>query len=191
MCKTNLFLRIFTFLLISVAIIFLNNYYLFIILFIYMLFLSVVDTNYKSLLLDFLILIILLLFKYTVVVKALIQILSILNMFYILLYSFSKKEKDYFTYKLNKNRRKEMFYRKNLDKVINNNKDKAIPIYGEKIILNNKVNKDLDKMYLYSKVRFYNYNDRISSPFDWNFTFYDFLFSTILLILVIILHIWW
>ena len=135
MCKTNLFLRIFTFLIVSIAIIFLDNYYLLILLFFYMLLLSIIDTNYKSLLLDFIILIILLFFKYNVVIRIIVKILSIINMFYITFYSFSNSEKKYIVSALNKKGRKKFFYRNNLNKIIDYNKDKAILIYGNYIFI--------------------------------------------------------
>ncbi len=191
MCKTNLFLRIFTFLIVSIAILFLNNYYLFILLFFYMLLLSVIDTNYKSLLLDFAILIILLFCKYNLAVKIIVKTLSIINMLYITLRSFSNSEKKYMVYALNKKERKKIFYRNNLNKIIDYNKNRAVLIYGNDIVLNNKVNRDMNRLYLYSKVRFFNYSDKIKFSITKNFTIYDLLFSTGLLILIITFHIYW
>lgn len=191
MCKVNLFLRIFTTLILSVLIVFLDNYYLFWLLLFYMLFLSIVDRNYKSLLVNFAVVLILLFCYYSKKVRILLKILYIINLLLILFFSFTKRERKYFNYRYNKKRRKKLFYEENLQKVIDENTSKAVPIYGENVLLNSKVNKDMDQLYLYGKVRFYGYGTKITNFANCRWSIYDSMFALVVLVVLLLLFIYW
>lgn len=106
-------------------------------------------------------------------------------------FSFTRREKSYFNYRYNKKRRKKLFYEKNLQKVIDENKSKALPIYGENVLLNSKVNKDMDQLYLYGKVRFYGYGDKITNFASSKWSLYDSIFTFVVLIVLVLLFIYW
>ncbi|MBO5375732.1 MAG: hypothetical protein J6A52_02665 [Bacilli bacterium] len=195
MCNTNLILRIVTVCVFSLIILFLDNYYLFWLLLFYLLLLSIVDRNYKSLLINFAIVLILLFCLYTSKIRIILKILFIVNFILLFLMSFSKKDRSDIRYRSiyseGAKERKKLFYNRYLDKVSLYNKKKSSNIYLNDISLKNKINNDMDDCYLQGKIRFFGYSDKITSSFNYGWTLYDTLFLIVCILIIIILFMFW
>ena len=189
MYRVNLFLRIIFTIVLFFITLFLNNYYLFWLLLFYMLFISLVDRNYKSLLINFAIVLILLFCFYTSKIRILLVFLFLINILYVFITSFHKYEIIYLRYLFSKRFRKNFFYDNNINKIIDYNQGKVKAIYGDVSNIDKKVKADIDSLYLYGKVRFYEYGNKISS-FS-SFGIYDFIFLFLFIVLLTLFCIYW
>lgn len=195
MCNTNLILRIITVCVFSLVILFLDNYYLFWLLLFYLLLLSIVDRNYKSLLINFAISLILLFCLYTSKIRVILKILFIVDFIVLFISSFSKRDRENMRYKAMYSEsfkaRKNLFYDKYYEKIFDYNKKKSSAIYSESVSLNNKVNNDMDDYYLYGRTRFYSYSNKLTSFSNYDWTWYDTLFLVVFILILVLLFIFW
>ena len=169
---------------------FINNYYLFWLLLFYLLLISIVDRNIKSLLLNFLIVLILLFCFYTSKIRMLLKLICIINILVLFFCSFTKKEKKFMKfkllYKLRKKYRKKLFYKYNIDKIKSFNKEKALKTYAENVNIDNKVKRDMNFLYLCSRIRFYGYSNKLGSYMERKIGIYDFIFLIVFIFFVIL-----
>lgn len=195
MCNTNLILRIITVCVFSLIVLFLDNYYLFWLLLFYLLLLSIVDKNYKSLLINFAIALILLFCLYTSKIRVVLKLLFIVNFVLLFFTSFSKKDREYIRYRTTYSdgvkARKNLFYNKHYDKISDYNKKKCSKVYNNDISLKNKINTDMDEYYLQGKIRFFGYSNKITNTFYSSWTLYDTLFLIVCLLMVVVLFMFW
>ncbi len=172
-----------------------NNYYLFWLLLFYLLLISIVDRNIKSLLLNFLIVLILLFCFYTSKIRLLLKIICIINILVLFFCSFTKNERKFIKFKLlykyNKNSRKKLFYKYNIDKIKYFNKEKILKEYDENVNIDNKVRRDMDYLYLCSKIRFYGYGNKLGSYRKRKIGIYDFVFLIVFIFFVCICIYFW
>lgn len=187
MCNVNLFLKLLISFLFVVIIFFIDNYYLFWLVVFYLLLLSIVDRNIKSLVLLFFISCVLLFCLFTTKIRILIQVCLAFNFALLFISSTSKKDRENYRYKYlysNKANRKSLFYDRYREKVYNDLKGK----YGS--VSDKLVKKELDKLYLYAKIRFYGYDNSVTSSRVSSFTLYDLFFLLTSIIVIIIIYIY-
>lgn len=193
MYNVNIILRTIILIIFSIVIVFIDNYYLFWLLVFYTLLLSIVDKNLKSLLINFATVLILLFCTYTNIVKLILKILCITNFCILYYFSFTKKDKfDIYyrnMYRNSSSSRKRLFYDHNFSSVLKYNQDKSSSIYGS-VILNDKVESDLDSKYLYGKVRYYGYSNKFTELGNYSWKWYDLLYSLVAITVLILLLIY-
>lgn len=193
MYSINIFLKIFTFIILSVITFFMEGYYLFWVLFFYLLLLTIFDRNFKALLLDFLIVSILLFCRFNDKSELILKFLFIILLVILFIFSISKNDIRIFNYKwkyrFNKRGRKRLFYDRYLDDIKDENYRRASSIYNN-YNLEKKIKNDIENKYLYAKIRFYGYSDNISYvnslKFKWKWI--DTLFLLIEVVLFILMY---
>ena len=167
MCNVNLILRTIIYVIFSILIIFIDNYYLFWLLVFYVLLMSIVDRNYNSLLLNFCTVLILLFCYFSSKIKLLIKITLLINFAVTYFCSFSKKEKDNlrysYRYREGIKSRKALIIDNNKDRLFNENKRLLDCVYKRDLSLDNKNVSDLNNLYIFSKTRFYGYSNKITN----------------------------
>ncbi len=190
MYRVNFWLKTIVSILFVISIIFLNSYYLWSVLFLYLLIVSIADRNYHSLAGVIFIPIILFLLTYDFKAKIILKVLSIIIVFLLLIFSYNKREKSWLKglFRSKRNRSKREFKDKFLNSIIEENREKVKEYYEEELIINNKVKEDLERKYLLARIRFLgnNYKD---NKIIKKFTLYDllfFIFSTVILFVL-----WW
>ena len=63
---------------------------------------------------------------------------------------------------------KMMYYEDNFDKIVNRiNKNKR-EVYDKDVSINNKIEQDLEKNFLFARMKYYNYSKRKNNIFSWN-----------------------
>ena len=193
MCKTNIILKtIFTLAFILITI-FTGDNTLFWPLLLYIVFLGLKDNNKKSFIISIIVMLLLIFIKNNFYVNILIILLLIGNILFIYITSFSKEEidalKEYVGYYNIKNRKK-IFYNKYVGEVKNSLEKNTSDYDIDEEHINNKTKRELDKLYLYGKVRFYGYNNQMTSILSkWKVN--DLIFLLISLALLIFLRIIW
>ena len=194
MCNVNLILRTIIYVIFSILIIFIDNYYLFWLLVFYVLLMSIVDRNYKSLLLNFCTVLILLFCYFSSKIKLLIKITLLINFAVTYFCSFSKKEKDNlrysYRYREGIKSRKALFFDNNKDRLFNENKRLLDCVYKRDLSLDNKNVSDLNNLYIFSKTRFYGYSNKITN-FRNKWNWYDTLFLIVAVFVLILIYIYW
>ena len=194
MYKVNLSLRTIIYFIFSILVIFMDNYYLFWLLVFYTLLLSIVDRYYKSLLCDFAIVLILLFCYYTSKIKLIIKVLFLINFFVIYISSFSKIEMSNIKYRAlysdSVKSRKKLFFENNIDRIVNKNRVNFESIYKKDISLKEKNNFDLNKLYVFSRTRFYGYSNKITN-FSNTWKLYDTLFLIVSILVLLLIYLYW
>lgn len=191
MYSINVFLRIFTFIILLVVTLCMESYYLFWVLFFYLLLLTVFDRNFKALLLNFLAVSILLFCRFNDRSELILKVLFVILLVILFIFSISKNDIRAFNYKwkyrFDKKGRKKLFYDRYLDDVKDENYKKASSIYNN-YNLEKKIKNDMENKYLYAKIRFYGYRDNISYgnslKFKWKWIDTLFLFIEIVLFIL-------
>ena len=92
-------------------------------------------------------------------------------------------------YRNSSSSRKRLFYDHNFSSVLKYNQDKSSSIYGS-VILNDKVESDLDSKYLYGKVRYYGYSNKFTELGNYSWKWYDLLYSLVAITVLILLLIY-
>jgi hypothetical protein len=194
MYSVNLNLRTFISLALTIVVIFINNYYLFWLLLFYMLLLSIVDRNYKTLLVNFAIALVLLFCYYNSKIKLLLKILFIINILITYFSSFGKKEKLNIRYMSmygdGTKTRKNLFITNYKERIVNYNKEMVSKLYKKDISIKDKVSFDLDNFYSYGRTRFFGYSNKITNMNN-EWTWYDTLFLLAVIIVFVLLFIYW
>ena len=193
MCKTNIILKT-VFLLAFILITIFSGYRsLFWPLLIYLAFLTIRDRNIKAFILDLVILLILLFAKFTLITRIILTILMIINILIIYFTSYTKDElsvlKEHINYSDAKNRRI-TFYKKFENKVKESCEKKSVMYDANNSKLEAKAKRELDNLYLYSKVRFNGYDNKMTSILT-KWTMNDLLFLLVSLAILIFLRIIW
>lgn len=190
MFRVNFWLKTIISILFIVSIIFLNSYYLWYVLFLYLLILGIIDKNYRSLAGVIFIPIFLLFFAYDFKTKIILKVLGVVVVSLLWFFSFNKEEKNWLKglFKNKSNRSKRDFKNMVLKSVVEENKEKVKEYYDEELIINNKVKEDIDRKYLLARIRFLgsNYkNNRIVKKFS-SYDLLFFIFSAVILVIL-----WW
>ena len=85
--------------------------------------------------------------------------------------------------------RKKLFYDSYFESVLNYNKENSNFIY-DTVVLNNKVQRDLDNKYLYARVRYYGYSNKFTDLSNNSWKWYDLLFATVAFAVLILMFIY-
>ena len=193
MYKTNIILRTVFFFAYILAIILIGEKNMFWPILIYLFLITLKDRNVKSLLLDVNILIILLFALYTTKISIFLKLVSIINLIILYIGSFTKGEikdlKYNYSYTNIKNR-KNLFLNTYLEKIKDDNAKKFSNYSYSDMDFNNKLNDDLNRLYLYGKVRFYGYNNKMTNILT-KWTLYDLVFLIVSVLMIISLRINW
>ena len=187
MCSVNLFLKLLFCFLFGVIIFFIDNYYLFWLIVFYLLLLSIVDRNVKSLVLLFFVSCVLLFCLFTSKIRFLVQVCLFLNFVLLFVSATSKIDRENYRYKYlynDKTKRKSLFYDSYREKVYNKLKEKYSSVSDK------MVEKELDKLYLYARVRFYGYGNSVTSKSVSSFSFYDLIFLITSVFVIFIIYIY-
>lgn len=188
MCNNNLFLKLIITFIFMVIVFFLDNYYLFWLLSFFVLFLSIIDKNYVGLLFVFLLVCILLFCTFTTKIMYIVKVITCFSFFTIFIMSTSKKDRENFKYKYlyqDERNRKKLFYDRYYDKVVNDLRKKYDGEIPKEVIQG-----ELDKLYLYGKLKFYGYSNKITSSRVSRFTVYDLLLSMVSLSILVLIFIY-
>jgi hypothetical protein len=195
MYNTNVIIKtIFTLIFVVVAY-FIDNYYLFWLLSFYLLLLTIVDKNIKSLVITFFIALLLLFVYYNAKTRFLIIGLTIADFLVLFITSFTKRDlwklKYEESYKII--RKRKTLFMSNFKKYLENTNNERLKRYNYEEnadLIEAKLNSDADDLYKYSKVRFYGYGTRITSLFArWNL--YDLIFSLASIGVLVLIFIFW
>ena len=199
MYSTNIILKtIVTFIFLVVAC-FLQNYYLFWLMIFYLLLLTLVDKNIKSLIVLFLGALILLFIWFSNKIMLLSRGVLILDLLILYLTSVTKRDLWKFKYETGYksiSKRKSLFmdnFKKYLTKRNKAKLDKTN--YGNIMtdeLFERKMKVEANDLYAYSKVRFYGYGNTVTSMYG-KWTIYDLIFalvSTLVLVLICLLWSW-
>ena len=193
MCKTNVILKSIFLLAFILITIFTGSYVLFWPLLLYLVLLALKDRNIKAIIIDIIILLILLLTKMSTVTRIIITALMITNIIIIYINSYTKSDieviKEIINYQDPKNRKRN-FYEKNENKVKELCAKKSSMYSIENSELDNKTKRELDNLYLYSKVRFNGYNNKMTSILN-KWTMNDLVFLVVSLLILTFLRILW
>ena len=193
MYKTNIILKsifLLAFILITVLT---SIHILFWSLLLYLVYLAIKDRNIKALILDIVLLLILLFVKFDDITRVILIVLMIINILLIYFNSFTKNEvevlKEHLSYS-NIKKRKKFFYQKYENKIKEKCENSLSFYNSDEKTIDNKVNRELDKLYLYGKVRFFGYDNKMTSILS-KWTINDLVFLLVSLTLLIFLRIIW
>ena len=188
MYKVNFYLKIFIILLVMMSVAMTFNYYILWALLIALSIFNFFFNNKKILLIDCILVTILLL---SYIYRPLIyvyKIAFIVNIIISFIDSFTSKEKKFFKILFKdmekKNRRNE-FYEQKYNYILETNKKLSNEVYKIDLINEDKINSDLERHYLQSKIRFNGYCDIEDKKVTFKWTYID----TIILIVSIILFV--
>lgn len=164
------------------------------ILSIYIIIISIIDINFKSLPFGILTLLLLIYFPLAPKINILIKIIYAISVILLLIYSISEKNryiiKNNFLYNYKKKLRKKMFCKELLPKVREYNEEMYKKTYSEQRSINDRVKKDLEEVYMYGKSKFYGFKRR-RALFPLSFKNYDFIFAIVSIIYFSILYFFW
>ena len=193
MYRTNIILRTVVMLLYLVSILFIDERVMFFVLLTYYVLLTLKDRNMKALLLDFAILLVLLFILYTHKVEIILKILSLANIILIYLTSFTDKEIEDLKYNYSYTsvaNRKRLFFKTYKNRVVSNNEEKYKGYSYTKNEFDTRTTDDLERLYLYAKIRFFGYNNKITNVLSkWGI--YDLVFLLVSLSFLVVLRLNW
>ena len=193
MYRTNIILRTVIMLLYLVSILFIDERISFFILLTYFVLLTLKDRNMKALLLDFAILLVLLFILYSHKVEVILKILSIANIVLIYLTSFTDKEIEDLKYNYSYTsvaNRKRLFFKTYKDRIVADNEEKYKGYSYTKNEFDTRTTDDLERLYLYGKIRFFGYNNKITNVLSkWGI--YDLVFLVVSIVFLVILRLNW
>lgn len=193
MYRTNIILRTVIMLLYLVSILFIDQRIMFFILLTYYVLLTLKDRNMKALLLDFAMLLVLLFILYTHKVEIILKIISIANLILIYLTSFTNKEIEDLKYNYSYTsvtNRKRLFFKTYKDRIVSDNEEKYKGYEYTKNEFDTRTTDDLERLYLYGKIRFFGYNNKITNVLSkWGL--YDLVFLIVSLVFLVILRLNW
>lgn len=191
MSNLNNILKFIVCLILLIITIIIKNYYMFWILLFYLLFLTIVDRNFKALLVDFVIACVLLFCYYDMKARIIIKILFSILLCLLYFSSFSKKKLETYgfrsSYIYDSSNRKKLFLNKYRPLIEKENIDK-FSSYDKYISLEDRNKKDLELKYLYAKVRFYGYGRRMSNFAYKKFDLYDVIFLIVFCLVLGLLY---
>ncbi len=188
MYKVNFYLKLFIVLLIMIVIAMTYNYFVLWFLLVALTIFNYLFSNKKLLLIDYSLIGLLLLSYIFDPLLYLFKIAFIVNLLFSLFDSLTSKERKFFKIlfkDIDKKNRKEVFYKQNYNNVIDTNKKLASDVYKVEIMNEDKIDNDLERHYLQSKIRFNGYCDIEDKTvkFKWN------KIDTMILIMSILLFI--
>lgn len=183
MYKPNLFLKIIITVLIAIIVAITNNYSL---LWLMLLLISLINYIYKNnfqLFFDLIMVFILISGKYIWGMILIFRIIFLISLLLSFKGSLEIEEKQFIKnlyFPENNKKLKNKLFKKIFDDVVEKNKEEKEKIYTEEVFLDNKIEKDLDRLYLQSKIRFYG---RKTVDFKWCYI------DTLILIVSIVMFI--
>ena len=193
MYRTNIILRTVIMLLYLVSILFIDERILFFILLTYYVLLTLKDRNMKALLLDFAMLLVLLFILYTHKVEIILKIISIANVVLIYLTSFTDREIEDLKYNYSYTsvtNRKRLFFKTYKSRIVADNEDKYKEYNYTKNEFDTRTTDDLERLYLYGKIRFFGYSNKITNVLSkWGL--YDLVFLVVSLAFLVALRLNW
>ena len=193
MYRTNIILRTVIMLLYLVSILFIDERISFFILLTYFVLLTLKDRNMKALLLDFAMLLVLLFILYTHKVEIILKIISLANIVLIYLTSFTNKEIEDLKYNYSYTsvaNRKRLFFKTYKDRIVADNEEKYKGYSYTKNEFDTRTTDDLERLYLYGKIRFFGYSNKITNVLSkWGF--YDLVFLVVSLACLVALRLNW
>ena len=193
MYRTNIILRTVIMLLYLVSILFIDERIMFFILLTYYVLLTLKDRNMKALLLDFAMLLVLLFILYTHKVEIILKIISLANLVLIYLTSFTDKELEDIKYNYSYTsvtNRKRLFFKTYKDKIVSDNEEKYKGYSYTKDEFDTRTTDDLERLYLYGKIRFFGYSNKITNVLSkWGL--YDLVFLIVSLVFLVLLRLNW
>ena len=197
MYSTNIILKTIVAFIFLVVACFLQNYYLFWLMIFYLLLLTLVDKNVKSLVVLFLGALILLFVWFSYKIMLLSRGILIVDI--LILYISSVSKRDLWKIKYEEgykaiSRRKHLFMSNFKNYLTKRNKAKlAKTDYGDintDELFEKKMAVEANDLYAYSKVRFYGYGNSVTSMYG-KWTIYDIIFALIsILVLALIYFLW-
>lgn len=192
MYKVNFYLKLFVILLVMMSVAMTFNYYILWALLIALSIFNFFFNNRKILLIDCILVAILLLSYISTPLLYVYKIAFILNVVISFIDSLTSKEKKFFKILFKdmekKNRRNE-FYEQKYNYILNTNRKLSNEVYKIDLINEDKINSDLERHYLQSKIRFNGYCDIEDKKVTFKWTYIDtmiFILSIILFVLCII-----
>ena len=188
MYKINFYLKLFIVLLIMIVIAMTYNYFVLWSLLVALTIFNYLFSNKKILLIDYALIGLILLSYIFDPLLYLFKIAFIVNLLFSLFDSLTSKERKFFKIlfkDIDKKNRKEIFYKQNYNNVIDTNKKLASDVYKVEIMNEDKIDNDLERHYLQSKIRFNGYCDIEDKTVKFKWTKID----TMILIMSILLFI--
>lgn len=193
MYRTNIILRTVIMLLYLVSILLIDERVMFFILLTYYVLLTLKDRNMKALLLDFAMLLVLLFILYTHKVEIILKIISFANLVLIYLTSFTDKEIEDLKYNYSYTsvtNRKRLFFKTYRDRIVSDNEEKYKGYSYTKNEFDTRTTDDLERLYLYGKIRFFGYSNKITNVLSkWGL--YDLVFLVVSLVFLVLLRLNW
>ncbi len=193
MYRTNIILRTVIMLLYLVSILLIDERVMFFILLTYYVLLTLKDRNMKALLLDFAMLLVLLFILYTHKVEIILKIISFANLVLIYLTSFTDKEIEDLKYNYSYTsvtNRKRLFFKTYRDIIVSDNEEKYKGYSYTKNEFDTRTTDDLERLYLYGKIRFFGYSNKITNVLSkWGL--YDLVFLVVSLVFLVLLRLNW
>jgi len=189
MYKINLYLKLFIIFLLMIVIAMTYNYYILWALLIALSIFNFFFNNKKVLLIDFVLISILLLSYVFHLLLYVYRIAYIISLLFTLKDILSSKEKRFFKqlFKgIDKKSRRQIFYEQKYNYVLDTNRKLSNDIYKIDLISEEKINSDLERHYLQSKIRFNGYCDLEEKKIKFKWRKRDTLILIISIILFII-----
>lgn len=188
MYKINFYLKLFIVLLIMIVIAMTYNYFILWSLLLGLTIFNYMLDNKKLLTIDMILFVMILIVRVFNPFLYIFKIIFIINVILSLFDSLSSKERKFFKIlfkDINNKNRKELFYKQNYNYVFDTNKKLASDVYKVEIMNEERINDDLERHYLQSKIRFNGYCDIEDKTVTFKWTKID----TMILLLSILLFI--
>ena len=188
MYKINFYLKLFIVLLIMIVIAMTYNYFILWSLLLGLTIFNYMLDNKKLLTIDMILFVMILIVRVFNPFLYIFKIIFIINVILSLFDSLSSKERKFFKIlfkDINNKNRKELFYKQNYNYVLGTNKKLASDVYKVEIMNEERINDDLERHYLQSKIRFNGYCDIEDKTVTFKWTKID----TMILLLSILLFI--
>ena len=183
MYKMNFYLKLIIILFVSIITVVTNNYVI-----LWSFFALIVLIKCKEHMISNLILLIVLLSSYLLSILLIIyKILFILDMLvlFVKTLTFNEKKALQMLFKRNNKSLRISFYEENFDNIVEYNKTKIKELYKDDVSIDDKIESDLERHYLQARIRFYGINNSIT--FKW--TYIDIMILILCIILFILLFI--
>lgn len=188
MYKMNLFLKIIIVILSIVGVIVTNNYYVLFAALIISGILLLINKKYLTFTLNAFLLIFLI-FSLSIN-HLIIKTFLILIIFYLFYIYLSIRQRQYFKgkyYNYSNNNRRESFYERNFNNALTNIKNNKEMNYDKEVDIDDKLERDLERNYLQSRIRFYGFKNVNNYHYESSWKRLDYMILLLAIVLFIIL----
>lgn len=166
MYKMNLLLKfIITILFISIIVIANNRIVLWLLLFL-LTFYNLYKYKKISLFIDLLLVLLLGFSTQNEICLLVFKLLFIINILITVYYTLNMEEKLLLINE--KTSEKQKYFENNFDRIVNNIKERKNSLYDEDTSIDSKIERDLERNYLQSKIRYYNISNSNNKYYNWN-----------------------